>query len=126
MKRDLLIALGNKRFLQKKIIKQIRSKITLEREKQEEVDAKKVSRYQSLQAKIELDVSESKFSIPASISQYAGIKAFNKPNIPVVEPEKPVVYCDKIKLTEDEMAILNKGPKFAVRQQSMRETSKLS
>ena len=67
LKRDLLKSVGNKRFKQKKIIKQVRNKISLEKVEREKSDAIKISRYQILQAKMNEEASESKFQLPASL-----------------------------------------------------------
>ena len=125
LKKDLYMVTGRKRYLQRKIIKQVRDKIEVERAMKTQADLDKVQRYAELQAQMLTSMSESQFIVPASIEKYSGIKAFCYPENVPLEPEQPMVYDEDISLSANELLVLAKGPKFAVRQDLMRENFKL-
>ena len=125
LKQDLLKATEFKKFKHRRILKQIKTKIETERRSKMMSDSQKVDRYAKLQLQMERELAESQFKLPASISGFAGIKAFNLPKNVEYSQEMPMIYDDSIVLSEDELAILAKGPKFAVRQKLMKENFKL-
>ena len=122
LKSDLLQATGNKRYLQRKIVKQVRALVTKEKLEQLRKNDIKVSRYEKIQSKMAAEQSQQEFKIPASIDQYKDLKAFNVEQKLEFSPELPMVYDSSISLSQDELSILSKGPKFAVRQQLMEES----
>ena len=70
---------------------------------------------------MESEKSAKSFTVPASISEFSDIKAFNIAKESVVPPVLPMVYDERIKLSQNEILVLSKGPKFAVRQKIMKE-----
>ena len=125
IKKDLFNATGQRRYLQRKIIKQVREKIEFERTLKMQADQEKFQKYLEIQAKMRRTESEIQFKVPASIQKYSGIKAFNYPESVTLEPEQPMIYDENIKLSANELLVLAKGPKFAVRQDLVRENFKL-
>ena len=125
LKQDLLRVVGNKKFKQKKILKQIKVKLDGERFTQSQKDKKKVERYVKLQSQMDTQKSQDSFQLPASISDFSALKAFNLPEKLIDENPSPMIYDDTIVLSENEKAILAKGPKFAVRQKILAESFKL-
>ena len=116
LKRELLIAMNNKVYSHRRLIKQIRVKMVAEKKLQEENDMKKFLRYASIQLQLNSDVKNTEFQVSASIAAFSEIKAFNPPkNIPK-SSDPPLVYDSSIVLSQDEVNLLSKGPKFAVRQ----------
>ena len=125
LKMDLLKATGNKRYTQKRIIRQVKTKIDLEKSQQMQNDDQKFQRYLSLQSRMVLESQSKMFQVPASADQFKDIKAFNVPSDPIAVIDRPVVYDKSIILSDDEMQILSKGPKFAVRQKLVKESFKV-
>ena len=125
IKRELFEATGRKRYLQRKILKQVRSKLLAEKVEQSKINETKVQRYLKLQSQMEEDIQNSPFLVPTVIKEYKGIKAFSKPEALSESTEPPMVYDECIKLTEDEIAVLSKGPGFAVRQKLVEENFKI-
>ena len=126
LKQEVLLATGNKRYTQKKILKQVRTLIREEKLLQSQNDAKKLSRYEKLQSQMMSESSSSdSFVIPASIDQFKSLKVFGPQQEFDFVPEPPMIYDESISLSENERLILSKGPKFAVRQQLMAETFKV-
>ena len=116
LKKELLTAVGMKRYLHRRMLKQIRTKLSQEKKVQLENDLKKVQRYESLQAQMDREIREQNFMIPASIQQFKEIKAFKTPQEVQNVQEPPVVYDPTIILSKDEENLLSKGPGFSVRQ----------
>jgi len=125
LKLDLLKATGNKRYKCRRILKQIKSKMDQEKSQQSHSDDQKFQRYLSLQSKMIIDTQAKTFRIPASIDQFQDIKAFNVPCDSANEVDPPMVYDKSIVLSSDEISILSKGPKFAVRQKLAKESFKV-
>ena len=125
LKLDVLKATGNRRYKQIKIIGQVKSLIRAEKTTQRENDKVKISRYEELQSEMNLQKSIDEFKIPASIAQFKEIKAFKPPTKPEIVQDLPMVYDNSIQLSEDELKILSKGPKFAVRERLLEENFKL-
>ena len=94
-----------------------------EKNKQTQSDEAKIQRYVEIQSEMK-NVTARK-QIPASIKQFQRLKAFNQPEIVVQTPDPPMVYDKNISLSPDEIAVLSKGPKFAVRQSLMKENFKI-
>ena len=67
LKRELLQAVGRKRYTHRRIIKQLRDKFSAEKKCQEEKDLEKVQRYLSIQSQMMKQTDENMHSIPASI-----------------------------------------------------------
>ena len=63
--------------------------------------------------------------IPASLSAYSDIKAFNIEDDFSVPLDPPMVYDKNIVLSQDEISLLSKGPKCAIRQNLDKETFKV-
>ena len=116
LKKELLKAVDMKVYTHRRTIKQIRDKMSLEKKEQMDKDVKKVQRYEAIQSDINTESQKQKLSIPASIQHFASIKAFNPPQETPIHMDPPVVYDRNISLSQDEMNLLSKGPKFAVRQ----------
>ena len=125
LKKKLFAATGNKRFKQRKIIKQVR--LMLEKEKKTHLsrDEEKVKRYTLIQSQIDQDPQTKKLDLPASLKDFSTLKAF----LPEVsQPQKiepPKIYDESISLSNDERSLLAKGPKFAVRQKLLKESFKI-
>ena len=123
-KRDLLAATGNRKHRCRKIIKQIRTKLDKEKFAQREIDDKKVQRYAHLQSEMIKTQNSVKKPIPASIQEFQGLKAFNKPESTPESHDPPMIYDKSIVLSKEELDVLSLGPKFAVRQSLMLENFK--
>ena len=63
LKKDLLVATGNKRFKHRRIVKQIRSKLLKEKQDQILRDNKKVERYVHLQTEMMKEAQAKKFRL---------------------------------------------------------------
>ena len=125
IKRDLLKATGYKRFKQKKIINQVRAKLQFEKKSQIKKDEIKVQRYASLQSKMLQEQQAQELRLPASIAHFQDLKAFGPDPNQTCEMDPPMVYDKSIVLSDDELKILSKGPKFAVRQKLVKESFKI-
>ena len=121
LKKDLLKATGNKKRKQRKIVKQIRNKLNEEKIIQQRKDDDKVQRYTSLQSEMLKVTPAQSIQLPASLDQYRDLKAFGPNPAQSYSYDPPMVYHPSIKLTQDEVSVLSKGPKFAVRQKLVRE-----
>ena len=121
LKKKLLLATGNMRFKHRRIIKELRVKLDKEKRLQIQKDELKIKRYVELQAELEKDVQAKKLRLPASLTDYSDLKAFNTDVSKPPEMEPPVVYDPSIDLSPDELSVLAKGPKFAVRQKLVEE-----
>ena len=76
VKDELLAATNNKRFRQKRIIKQVRLKIESLKESLKSKNLDKIARYESLQGRM-ADAQESmSFTLPESIERFADLKVF--------------------------------------------------
>ena len=104
LKRDLLVATGNKRFKQRRILKQIRVKLAKEKQDQILHDNKKVDRYVRLQTEMMKEAQAKKFKLPASLSEFSKIKALNKEGDELHSFEPPMVYDNDISLSDEEIA----------------------
>ena len=125
LKKKLFAATGNKRFKQRKIIMQVR--VMLEKEKKSQLfkDEEKVKRYALLQSQVDRDAQTKKLELPASLKDFSSLKAF-LPEVPQsLKVEPPKIYDERIVLSDDELKLLSKGPKFAVRQKLLEESFKV-
>ena len=107
-KQDLLRALDNKKFKFRRIVKGIRENLSFEKASILAKNASKVEHYVKLQLEMESQQSQRSFVVPSSISRFSSIKAFRKSEEPVLQDDLPMVYDDKIKLSEAEISVLSK------------------
>ena len=121
LKKDLLKATGNKKFVQKRIVKQVRDKLFEERNMQLKNDEDKLQRYAKLQSEMLNEAQPQSVQLPASLEMFRSVKAFGPAPTQEFSQDPPRVYDPSIKLDDDELSILSKGPKFAVRQKLVRE-----
>ena len=126
LKRELLKATGFKRYKQMKIIKQVKSRMNSEKFDLFRENDKKIQRYSDAQK--EVLQTEAVFSVPDSIKEFENLIAFRKDGFVdhsnnLLEP--PMICDKKIKLSAAEMAILSRGPKFAVRESLVEENFKI-
>ena len=89
LKKELLAAVGNKRYLHRRILKQIREKLTIEKKVQLNKDSLKIKRYESIQAKMDRENRENTFEIPPQIQHFKEILAFKPPTDTVYPKELP-------------------------------------
>ena len=69
-----------------------------------------------------------KFEIPEAISMFRDLKVFSEDGFKDISnnlSEPPMICDSSIVLSQDEMAVLSKGPKFAVRQDISEENFKI-
>ena len=125
LKKKLLIATDNKRFKQRRIIKDLRVKLDKEKRLQLHKDDLKIKKYVELQADLDKNVQAKKLVLPASLSEFSDLKAFNADVSKPHELEPPMVYDSSIVLSADELSVLAKGPKFAVRQKLVEESFRI-
>ena len=110
LKKDLLKALDYKRFNHRRIVKQLRLKLSMEKRSQMDNYLKKIDRYEKLQAQMDRMQSDSQFEIPASIAHYKSLKALDplsncqKPCV-----ETPTIYDDLIVLSKEQLSLLSRG-----------------
>ena len=127
VRQNLLMATGNRKFKQKKLIKQTRLKIESLRTFLKAKNIDKISRYESLQIKM-VDAQEaSSFKIPESLEKFSNLKIFSSENLlkDGAEIDPPLICDDKITLSQDEINLLSKGPKFSVRRDLVENDFKL-
>ena len=53
--------------------------------------------------------------LPEECKEYAELRVFKGETIPQEDPKPPVIASKDIELSENELAILRKGPKFTLR-----------
>ena len=76
LKKDLLKATGNKKFVQKRIVKQVRDKLFEERNMQLKNDEDKLQRYAKLQSEMLNEAQPQSVQLPASLEMFRSVKAF--------------------------------------------------
>ena len=54
-------------------------------------------------------------NLPEELRDYASLRIFQNIPIPPEEPKPPVITSIMIDFSEDELAVLKKGPKFTLR-----------
>ena len=120
VKRDILKAVGNKCYMQRKIIRQVRFKIEDKRKILASRVNKKIKRYLDIQGKMKVDSLS--FTLPELIKEFDDLSVFAENGFENVDPN----LLDKnIVLSPAEIAVLSKGPKFAVRQEILEEDFKI-
>ena len=121
--RDLLRAVSDKSFILRRKLKKIRKKVNKERDK---IRKKYIQKIDHLNVKQSLDIIEPKSTeqevtvTPSRLADYTNLSVFGTvADLPSPSaPRGPFVGSDKIKLCEEEKAILSKDPKFSVRGKS--------
>ena len=121
--RDLLRAVSDKSFILRRKLKKIRKKVNKERDK---IRKKYIQKIDHLNVKQSSDIIEPKSTerevtvTPSRLADYTNLSVFGTvADLPSPSaPRGPFVGSDKIKLCEEEKAILSKDPKFSVRGKS--------
>ena len=117
LKLELLQVVDNKRFKQKRLVRQARQKIESLKHILRAKNEAKVVRYESLQKRRVEAQETSSFVIPDSLEKFKDLKIFSSDNLMVdgAEIDPPMVCDDDISLSHEELLLLSKGPKFSVR-----------
>ena len=112
--------------MQRKIIRQVKFKIEDKKKILVKRYKKKIKRYLDIQGKMKVDSLS--FTLPESIKKIEDLSVFAENGFENVDPnllERPMI-CDKnIVLCSAEIAVLSKGPEFAVWQEILEEDFKM-
>ena len=95
-----------------KTLSRMRKKVVRLKKKIQKKNKVKLARYRKEKEDKEL---EELSKLPEELRDYASLRIFQNIHIQPEEPKPPVITSDTIELSEDELAVLKKGPKFTLR-----------
>ena len=110
LRESLEVAVGTSKY--RKIISRIKRKVERIKKKIQLKNKRKIKKYQKEKDKADLDEISSHAE---ELGEFANLRVFNNKEIIPEEPKPPMVASKDIVLSEDEMAILKRGPKFTLR-----------
>ena len=116
--------LGNRTDAYKNCIRKIKEKIRRIKMKTRENNLTKITRYKKKKKTILMENAEDNRSLPEGWKRYEEVKAFNVEEIMPEPPKMPVTIVggeEEVVLSEDEVAILKRGPKYALRKALSKE-----
>ena len=97
----------------KRMATKLKDKVIAKRKEIKSKNKEKLNRYKY--RKISEDISKEKSSLPEAYKQFENLRVFNG-EILIKEPlKKPCISTHEVKLSEVELKVLTKNPKFALR-----------
>ena len=117
LKLELLHSVEDKRFKQKRMVKQIRLNVESFKQTLKAKDMNKITRYELLQNRMKEAQENSTFVLPKSLEKFRDLMVFSSGKIVLdgAEIDPPMVCDENISLSQNELLLLSKGPKFSVR-----------
>ena len=119
IKEEKLKQFGGRRFKLRRLVKQINEKIRPKAEKLADKNNKKISRYLINQAEERKKQNPNIFTetkVPQRLEQYSSLPIFKRPgDLPDKKPPVGPYICDqKIILSDNEIKILSRDPKYSL------------
>ena len=90
----------------------MKKKVTRLKNKIQKKNKEKLTKYKK--EKEEEELAELSI-LPEDLQEFSNLRIFKNIPVPPDAPKPPVITSDTIKLTDDELAVLTKGPKFTLR-----------
>jgi hypothetical protein len=111
LKQNLLEVYGDNQEKFAKTLSRMRKKVIRIKKNVQTKNRNKLEKYKK--EKEEEELAELSI-LPEDLNEFSDLRIFKNVQIPPEEPKPPVITTETI-LTEDELAILKKGPKFTIR-----------